>query len=138
MMIKTSFFMYIIFSLFCPPLPLISITSIELNFANQTSPPRHILWQISRWTLLGYLSLSTLHKTCQFNHSNQIGEFYKNIIKKGPVLILRDNTIIIHINLRWHMYYEKHISASILERKLQLRPSSVGMASNFDRHSRRS
>jgi hypothetical protein len=28
---------------------------------------------------------------------------------------LRDNTIIIHINLRWHMCNEKHISASILE-----------------------
>ena len=33
------------------------------------------------------------------NHSNYIGEFYKNLIKKGPVFILRDNTIVIHINL---------------------------------------
>ena len=36
--------------------------------------------------------------------------------KKGPVLILRDNIIIIHINLRWHLCNEKHISASILEK----------------------
>ena len=33
------------------------------------------------------------------NHFNYIGEFYKNLIKKGPVLILRDNTFIIQINL---------------------------------------
>jgi hypothetical protein len=33
------------------------------------------------------------------NHSNCLREFYKNVIKKGPVLILRDNTIIININL---------------------------------------
>ena len=44
-----------------------------------------------------------------------VGEFYKNLIKKGPALILRDNTIIIHINLRWHLYIEKHNSASILK-----------------------
>ena len=44
-----------------------------------------------------------------------LGKFYKNLIKKGPVLILRDNTIIIHIYLRWHLCNEKQISASILE-----------------------
>jgi 3-isopropylmalate dehydratase small subunit len=49
------------------------------------------------------------------NHSNQISEFYKNLIKKGPVLILRE-IIIIHINLRWHLCNEKHISASIVEK----------------------
>ena len=37
------------------------------------------------------------------NHSNYKGEFYKNLIIKGPVLILRDNTIIIYIDLRWHL-----------------------------------
>ena len=38
-------------------------------------------------------------KVLKINHSYQIDEFYKNLIKKGPVLILRDNTIIININL---------------------------------------
>ena len=49
----------------------------------------------------------------------------------------------IWFNIRWYQCYEKHISASIFEkklRKLQIRPLAVVMASNFGRcsHSRMS
>ena len=62
--------------------------------------------------------------------AGSVGEFYKNLIKKGPVLILRDNTIIIHINLllnlMWHLCNEKHISASILEKTKKSTTKTLG------------